>query len=78
MAKVRLGPLARIVRQWQEGFATVSAPGSNIAADLVVTATILLLVAQPAIHLGGRVTLLPRSLLVRNKDLVDPLLVAVR
>lgn len=45
MAKVRLGPLARIIRQRQEGLTTVSSLGSNVAADRVVTAEVLLLVA---------------------------------
>ncbi|MEM9591778.1 MAG: hypothetical protein AAF967_10630 [Pseudomonadota bacterium] len=75
MAKVRLGPLARIARERKKRLPPTPATTGYVAADLVVAARISQFALEASIDLRRRVALLPRRAFVLAEDLVDPLLV---
>ncbi len=71
MAEVALQALAGIVGQRDEGLAVVAAVLADVAADLIVAARVVVLVAQAAKDLHGGVPLLGRGVFIRGQDAVD-------
>ena len=68
--EVGLGTRPRPMLQRNERFAAVESLLLKVAADLVVLAGVPLLGDQAAMDLGGGMTLLPRSGLIRDENLV--------